>query len=324
VSIESPGIAVVTGAFSYTGSAVAKSLLARGFVVRTLTNRRAPMNDPGDPIATYPLQFDDRGRLGEAMRGASVLVNTYWVRYPYVGVSFDEAVHNTEILLRSAREAGVERVVHVSVSNPSPDSPLAYYRGKAEAEALVRAAGLSYAIVRPTLVVGPHDILVNNIAWFLRRFPVFGMPGSGAYRVQPVMLEDVGELLAGAAMSRDDMTFDAAGPDVIAFEGFVRAIAVAIGHRRRIVHLPPELPLAVLHVAGWAVREVILSSEELRGLMSECLVSQEPPRGTKSVLAWLQENGRELGGAYSSELDRHGRGRSGGRSASRRGEARPH
>lgn len=323
MSIESPGIAVVTGAFSYTGSAVAKSLLARGFAVRTLTNRRAPVNDPGGPIETYPLQFEDPGRLSEAMRGARVLVNTYWVRYPYVGVGFDQAVLNTGILLRSAREAGVERVVHVSVSNPSPDSPLAYYRGKAEAEALVRAAGLSYAIVRPTLVVGPHDILVNNIAWFLRRFPVFGMPGSGGYRVQPVTLDDAGELLAGAVMSRDDTTFDAAGPDVVTFEEFVRAIAAAIGRRPRIVHLPPALSLAVLRVAGWAVREVILSGEELRGLISERLISQEPPRGTHSVLAWLWENGCELGGAYASELDRHVRGRGGGGSASPRGETRP-
>lgn len=304
-----PGTAIVTGAFSYTGSAVARSLLAQGFTVRTLTNRRTPVGDPGGVIESCPLRFDDPGLLTEAMRGARVFVNTYWVRYPYVGVGFDQAVRNTGILLRSAREAGVERVVHVSVSNPSLDSPLAYYRGKAETEELVRNAGISYAIVRPTLVVGPHDILINNIGWFLRRLPIFGMPGSGGYRVQPVLLDDVGGLVGDAAMSRDNLTLDAAGPEIITFETLVRAVATGIGRRPRIVHLPPPLVLAVLRVVGWAVREVILSGEELRGLMDELLVSRQTPTGTRSVLAWLRENGRELGRDYASELKRHGRGR---------------
>ena len=155
------------------------------------------------------------------MRGARIFVNTYWVRYPYVGVGFDKAVANIGILMRAAREAGVERVVHVSVSNPTLDSPLGYYAGKARAEALVRDLGLSYAIVRPTLVVGPHDILVNNIAWFLRRFPLFGMPGSGSYRLQPVMLEETGQIIADAALSSENLTVDAAGPEIVTFEELV-------------------------------------------------------------------------------------------------------
>lgn len=298
-------IAVVTGAFSYTGSAVARSLLQRGFTVRTLTNRKAPVNDPGGRIEAYPLQFDDPARLAGAMRGAQVLVNTYWVRYPYVGVGFDRAVENTEILLRAAREAGVGRIVHVSVSNPSVDSPLAYYRGKAEVEALVRGSGVSYAIVRPTLVVGSHDILVNNIAWFLRRLPVFAMPGSGRYRVQPVTLEDAGEILAEAVLAPGDMTIDAAGPEVLTFEDLVREIGRATGRRARVLHVPPRLALALLRGVGWMKGEVVLSRQELDGPMTELLVSREAPRGMRSVTGWLREHGPELGRAYASEFARH-------------------
>ncbi len=298
-------IAVVTGALSYTGSAVARSLLGRGFAIRTLTNRRAAVNDPGAQLEVHPLQFDDPRRLVEAMRGAHLFVNTYWVRYPYVGVGFDRAVENTGVLLRAAREAGVERIVHVSVSNPSPDSPLGYYRGKAEAEVLVRGLGISHAIVRPTLVVGPHDILTNNIAWFLRRFPAFAMPGSGRYRLQPVTLDDVGEIVAEAALATGDLTIDAAGPEVMTFDEFVRAIARAIGRAPRIVHLPPPLSLALIRAVGRVAGEVILSREELVGLMAELLVSHEAPRGAQSVVAWLGEHGPELGLAYASELTRH-------------------
>ena len=299
------GVAVVTGAFSYTGSAVARSLLARGFTLKTLTNRSVPVSDPGGPVEAYPLQFEDTAALVEAMRGARVFVNTYWVRYPYVGVGFDRAVQNIGTLLQTAREAGVERVVHVSVSNPSLDSPLGYYRGKAQAEALVRDLGLPYAIVRPTLVVGPHDILVNNIAWFLRRFPVFGMPGSGRYRLQPVTLDDTGEIIAEVALVPENLTIDAAGPDIITFEELVRAIATAIGRKARIVHLPPRLSLLALAVAGRFVGEVILSREELDGLMTELLLSHEPPRGSHSVLEWLSRNASDAGKAYSSEFERH-------------------
>ena len=303
--MREPQTAVVTGAFSFTGSAVARSLLRRGFGVRTLTNRREAVNDPGGDIEVYPLQFSNPARLVEAMRGAGLFVNTYWVRYPYVGVSFDDAVANTAVLLRAAVEAGVRRIVHVSVSNPSPEAPLGYYRGKAQAEALLRSLGVSHAIVRPTLVVGANDILVNNIAWFLRRFPLFAMPGSGRYRLQPVTLTDVGEIVAEAALSGDDMTVDAAGPDVLTFEQLVRAIAGAIGRRAGIVHLPTAVALALIRLVGLARGEVILSREELAGLMSELLVSHEPARGKESVLAWLAEHGPELGRTYASELDRH-------------------
>jgi len=297
--------AVVTGALSYTGSAVAKSLFSRDYAVRALTNRRVPINDPGGPVEVHPLQFEDPGALVETMRGADVFVNTYWVRYPYVGTGFERAIANTRVLLDAAREAGVRRVVHVSVSNPSPDSPLGYYRGKAQLEALVREQGLSYAIVRPTLVVGPHDILVNNIAWILRRFPVFAMPGSGGYRVQPVTLDDTGEIIAEAALATQDMIVDAAGPEIMSFEALVRVVGEAIGRRPRIVHVPPGLSLALLRILGRLVREVILSREELDGLMTELLVSQEPPRGTQSVTAWLRDHGPELGRDYASELARH-------------------
>ena len=297
--------AVVTGAFSYTGSAAAKSLLARGYSVRTLTNRRAAVNDPGAALEVHPLQFSDPDALVDAMRGARVFVNTYWVRYPYVGVSFDDAVANTEVLFRAAQKAGVERIVHVSVSNPSLDSPLAYYRGKAMVEEVVRGLGVPYAIVRPTLVVGSNDILVNNIAWFLRRFPLFAMPGPGAYRLQPVTLDDLGEILADAAASTEDMTIDAAGPEVMTFEELVRAVASAVGRRPRIVHPPPSLSLQLLRVVGWVVGEVILSREELDGLISERLVSNEPPRGPESVLGWLSRHGHELGRSYASEFSRH-------------------
>jgi uncharacterized protein YbjT (DUF2867 family) len=298
-------IAVVTGAYSYTGAAVARSLMRRGFTVRTLTNRSVPIGDPGATPETYPLQFGDSAALVQAMRGADVFVNTYWVRYPYAGTEFDQAVRNSGVLFDAARAAGVRRVVHVSVSNASLSSPLAYYQGKAQVERLLQASGVSYAIARPTLVVGPQDILVNNIAWFLRHFPVFAMPASGRYRLQPVTLHDTGEVIAEAAQGTDNVTLDAAGPEVMTFEELVMQIGAAVGRKPRIVHLPSAASLALISLVGKALGEVILSREELEGLTTEMLVSHEAPRGTENVGKWLLEHGPQLGVTYASELRRH-------------------
>jgi uncharacterized protein YbjT (DUF2867 family) len=299
-------LAVVTGAFSYSGSAIARALRARGFALRTLTNRKAPLHPFDGPIDVQPLQFLDEARLVTSLRGARLLVNTYWVRYPRRGVGFEQAARNTGVLLRAARAAGVERVVHLSVSNPSPASALGYYRGKAEVERLVQASGLPHAILRPTLVVGARDVLVNNIAWFLRRFPVFAMPGSGRYRVQPVALDDLGELTAEAACAGEPaLTLDAAGPDTLTFEELVRAVARAIGRRPRLLHVPGWLALASLRFLGLFLGEPVLTRQELAGLRSELLISHAPPRGKTSVLDWLAANGQGLGRAFASEWARH-------------------
>jgi uncharacterized protein YbjT (DUF2867 family) len=298
---------VVTGGFSYTGKFIARRLLADGRRVRTLTNHtnRPGTEDLQAELEVEPLQFDDRQRLVAALRGANTLYNTYWVRFPHAGLDFDGAVANTRVLMQAAVEAGVRKVVHISVSNPSLDSPLPYYAGKARTEEIVRESGLPWAIVRPTLVFGAGDILINNIAWALRRMPVFAMPGLGHYRVQPVAAEDVAEIAVSAASHEEDMTVDAAGPETVAFEELVDEISIAVQRRPRFVYLTPGLFMRAIRVVGLVVRDTVLTREEIDGLMSELLVSAEAPLGTARFDDWLLQHGEALGLHYSSELDRH-------------------
>ena len=293
---------VVTGAFSYTGSFVAARLLARGDTVRTLSRTPAPT---GSPIAAHPFAFDDPVALARSLEGARVLYNTYWIRFPRGSSTFEQAVANTRVLLRAAREAGVERVVHLSVSNPSRDSPLPYFRGKAELEDAIRGSGLGYGIMRPTLIFGPRDILVNNIAWILRRFPVFVLPGSGAYRVQPVSAEDTARICVDAGDARKDLVCDAAGPDTFAFADLVRAVGRALGVRRPVVCAPPALAHALGSLIGLATRDVLLTREEIAGLTQGLLVSDGPPCGRERFEVWLAEHARGLGRRYVSELARN-------------------
>lgn len=295
---------VVTGAFSYTGRHIAELLLERGRRVRTLTRRPAPAGHPlSGKVEAAPFVFDDS--LVESLGGTDTLYNTYWVRFERGETTFARAVENTTTLFRAAREAGVRRVVHISVANSDAGSPFAYFRGKAATEQALRDSGLPHAIVRPTLVFGPGDILVNNIAWALRHVPVFLIAGEGRDEVQPVSVFDTARICVEAGESPDDVALDAAGPERFAFEDFVRLVARATGARARIRHVPPTVALASARVAGLFLRDVVLTRDELGMVEAGLLVSQEPPLGRDSFEAWVTENAQTLGRRYASELARN-------------------
>jgi|ERR1022692_814173 NADH dehydrogenase len=239
------------------------------------------------------------------MDGASVLINTYWVRFPRGKATFEKAVQNTIIMLRAAEKAGVKRIVHVSIANPSPNSPLGYYKGKAALEEAIRASRLSYSILRPTVIFGREDTLINNIAWFVRHFPFFGMPGDGEYKLQPIHVGDLADLIVSAAESDANYILDAVGPEICTFDQLVTMIANAINRSTRIVHLPVWLCYIVTRIMGWGLRDVILTWEEYKGLMGNLLVSDADPPGKTRLSQWLVENREVLGVHYASEVARH-------------------
>ena len=298
---------VVTGAYSYTGRFIARRLIAQDRPLKTLTNH--PQREGAQDIKAEvaPLQFTDRAALVESLRGADVLFNTYWVRFNHGRTRFGDAVANTRILLGAARDAGVRKFVQISVSNPSEDSSLDYYAGKARTERAVRESGLAWAIVRPTLIFGAGDILINNIAWLLRRLPLFGIPGRGDYRLQPVAGEDVAEIATWAASQVDNLTVDAAGPDIIYYSEMVESIAIAVGKHPRFLYVSPKNAVRAARLIGRVMNDVTLNEPELQGLMQELLVSHERPRGTRRLDNWLLSSADTLGVNYASELDRHWR-----------------
>lgn len=296
---------VVTGAFGYTGKYITERLLSGGKDVRTLTGHPHRPNPFGDRVSVAPYEFDDRGKLAEHLAGASTLYNTYWVRFPHGEITFDRAVRNTETLIGAAVDAGVRRLVHVSITNPSHDSPFAYFRGKAAIEAMIRDSGLSHAIVRPTVIFGKEDILINNVAYLLRRLPVFGIPGSGTYRVRPVSVEDVADICVEAGRGTQDEVIDAVGPETFTFEELVRLIAEAIGTNARIVHVPAAGVLATARVVGLLVNDVVVTKDELGGLMANLVVTDGPATGRRLLSEWLTQHADVVGKRYASEVSRH-------------------
>ncbi len=300
----SANIHAVTGAFGYSGRHIADLLLSQGKRVRSLTGHPDRPDPFGGRVEVRRFEFDDPARLRDALSGVQVLYNTYWVRFAHGGTDHALAVERSRRLFRAAAEAGVERVVHVSITNPSLDSPLPYFKGKAEVERALAATGLSHAILRPAVFFGGRDVLINNIAWLLRRLPVFGVV-PGRYGLQPIHVEDLARLAAEQGESRTTVTLDAVGPEALGFGELVELVRRAVGSRALVAPVPPWLLLLASRLLGPLVGDVVLTTDEVAGLTANLLVSKAPPTAPTRFTDWLGRHAGELGRTWANELDRH-------------------
>jgi uncharacterized protein YbjT (DUF2867 family) len=296
---------VVTGAFGYSGKYIARLLLARGDKVTTLTGHPDRQGELQGGVEALAFNFDRPDLLAKSLEGAEWFFNTYWVRFSYGANTHERAIANTRVMIDAAVRARIRRFIHVSITNASEQSRLPYFRGKGEIERMIIESGLSYAIVRPTVVFGPEDILINNIAWLLRKFPVFAIPGSGDYRLQPVFVEDMAELAIDAAARTDNQILDAVGPEIVSFNELVAAIAKAVGSRAAILHLPPAVAWTLSRIVGMMTGDVMLTKDEVAGLMAELLMSGSPPTCRTRLSEWMVANADRIGRNYASELARH-------------------
>ena len=305
VFLSHPESAIVTGAFSYIGRYVAERLLGEGVSVRTLTRNPRRESPFGDAVKAFPLDFSDPDGLHRSMEGAGVLYNTYWIRFARGWNTFDQAVENSKLLFEAAADAGVERVVHFSVANASSESRLPYFRGKGQVEEILKSSGLSYAIIRTTLVFGEGDLLLNNMTWALRRFPVFPVFGNGDYRVQPIYAEDLAGQAVVVGAGGENSVADAAGPESFTFEELLRLLALAVRARIRLVNTPAPLGFALTRLVGLLLRDVVLTRDEVDGLMAGLLTSDGAPTGVTRLGEWLTGNADALGRQYVSEIQRN-------------------
>jgi NADH dehydrogenase len=295
---------VVTGAFSYSGSAIARRLLQSGRRVRTLTGHpaRAPSTTT---IDVRPLDFSDTAGLARSLEGATTLYNTYWVRFPRGRVTHDVAVERSAALFEAARAAGVERIVHISITNPSASSPYSYYRGKAAVEAALRAVGTPAAVLRPGILFGGDGVLINNIAWLLRRLPVFAVGGDGSYRIRPIHIDDLARLCVEAGAGRDDVVLDAVGQERPTFLELVREIKAAVSSSSVIVKMPAAAVPVLSAGLGFVLRDVLLTRQEYRAMADGLADTDGPSTGQVVLSNWIADNAAELGRQYAHEVKRH-------------------
>jgi nucleoside-diphosphate-sugar epimerase len=294
----------VTGAFGYSGKYIAQKLLDAGKEVITLTNSTNRANPFGDKVKAYPYNFDNPGKLTESLKGVSVLYNTYWVRFDHKDFNHTQAIGNSLILFKAAKKAGVKRIVHISIANPSLDSKLPYYLGKALLEKAIVDSGMSYAILRPTVLFGDEDVLINNIAWMLRYLPVMGIFGDGKYKMCPIHIEDLAKLAVDQGVKTENAIINAIGPEVFVYKDLIKMLGDTVGKHPLTLHVPPVFG----QLAGWAIgilmNDIVITKEEIAGLTANLLYVDAPPAGSTKLSEWARQNRDVLGVKYSSELAR--------------------
>jgi nucleoside-diphosphate-sugar epimerase len=294
----------VTGAFGYSGKYIAQRLLDAGKEVITLTNSLDRPNPFGERVRAYPFHFDDPAALTASLRGVSTLYNTYWVRFNYKTFNHDMAIANTLTLFTAAKAAGVRRIVHVSITNPYPTSPLPYFKGKAQLEQALIETGISYAILRPTVLFGKEDILINNIAWMLRRFPAFGVFGDGGYCLQPIYVDDLAQIAVEQGQQPENAIINAIGLETFTYRDLVKTIGALIGSPRPVFPMPPRIGYMLAVIVGKLVGDVTITWPEIEGLMANLLYVNAPPAGHTRLTDWIRENATTLGRYYANELAR--------------------
>lgn len=300
-----PGKHVVVGGTGFTGREIVRILLGRGVTVDALTGHPSRPHGFGDSLRVRHLDFGDSSKLVNSLRGADVVYNTYWIRFERGAASFHQAVENSRILFEACAEAGVGKVVHVSITNPSASSPYPYFRGKALVEEALFKSGLCYSVLRPALIYGVGDILLNNIAWILRKYRFFPVPGGGGYRLAPVYVGDIAQAAVNQAYEPGCAVVDAVGPDRLSFRSLVEEVGRGLGAKALVVGTPRIVTEALGKMLSRTLGEPVVTRDELGALMDELLYSEAPPVGDTSLAEWISANRDSLGVRFASELERH-------------------
>lgn len=294
----------VTGAYGYSGKYIARKLLGKGHSVITLTNSLHRSNPFGKKIRAYPFNFANPTKLADSLMGVSVLYNTYWVRFNHKMFRHEDAVKNTLVLFDAAKAAGVKRIVHISITNPTEKSHLEYFSGKARLEKALIDSGLSYSILRPAVLFGKEDILINNIAWLLRKLPFFGVFGDGEYRLQPIYVDDFARMAVDEGENNENVIVNAIGPETFTYKSLVQTVGEIIGVKKPIVSVHPSVGYLASKLIGTLVGDVLITREEIEGLMADLLYVDSPPTGQTKLTQWAREHAGSLGKTYTSELMR--------------------
>jgi NADH dehydrogenase len=294
----------VTGAFGFSGKYITAKLLESGINVRTLTNSVNRQNPFGNKVEVVPFNFEKPDQLIESLKGVKVLYNTYWVRFNHSGFKHSEAVDNSIILFEAAKKAGVERIVHTSITNPSADSEYEYFRGKAILENELLKSGIPHSILRPAVLFGKEDILINNIIWTIRTLPVVAIFGDGKYKFQPIFVEDYAEMAIKEGQMTGNRTIDAIGPETFSYNEIVKLICKILGKKRILMHVSKSFGVFASKIVGKFVGDIVLTNDELGSLMDGMLCTESKPAGTTKLSDWIEANKETAGKTYTSELAR--------------------
>jgi uncharacterized protein YbjT (DUF2867 family) len=232
-------IVTVFGGTGFLGRRIVGHLLAGGFAVRSASRHPGSASSADEGIAPVRADVNEGGSIAAAVAGAFAVVNAVSL----YGERGDQTFHSVHVeaaarVAKQAREAGVERLVHVSGLGADARSPSPYIRSRGRGEEAVRAAFASATIVRPAVMVGPDDGFLNPLLDLLR-LPAFALFGHGDTRLQPAHVEDVAEAIVRSLRQAEArLTYELGGPRVYTYDALVRTIADHAGLKPMLFPMP--------------------------------------------------------------------------------------
>jgi len=233
---------LVTGANGFVGRNLVGRLLKDGIAVRALVRnpaKAARLRDLGAELAEGDIS--NPSSLETAVKGCDRVVHLVGIIQEAPGVTF-KGVHidGTRNVLDAAKKEGVKQFFLQSALGTRPNAKSQYHRTKWEAEELVRASGLPFTILRPSLIYGPGDLFTIRLAETIKISPVLPVIGSGRSKIQPIFIDDVTECIQKISTSDSYLNemYEIGGPEQLTYEEVTKAIAAALGIKRPTVHMP--------------------------------------------------------------------------------------
>ena len=244
----------VFGGTGFLGRRVVRHLRRCGLSVRSAS--RHPdwgkelfaLDDPH--LQSVEADIHDEQSVARVLAGAYGAVNAISLYVEHGTETFHSLhVECAQRLATQARQAGVERLVHVSGIGADVASPSRYVRKRGEGELAVRAAFADALLIRPAVMFGPDNSFLTTIITLLERLPIYPMFGRGLTRLQPAYVDDVAEAITRALQRTEKypITFECGGPRVYSYEELLKAVAHEAGLKPKLI----PIPFAAWHVLAW-------------------------------------------------------------------------
>ncbi|HZW36398.1 MAG: complex I NDUFA9 subunit family protein [Deltaproteobacteria bacterium] len=276
---------LVTGGTGFVGTHVCRALIARGFLPRLLVREGSEGRIPADvrsACRVTPGDITNRESVEYAVQGTMAVVHLVGIirESPRQDVTFERLhVDATRNVVDAARRWEVSRLIHMSAlgAGARPVKPAGYFDTKGRAEELVRQSGIPWTIFRPSVIFGPGDQFLGELAGILRIAPVVPVPGDGSYRLQPVFIGDVAKGFTDALLSSgtEGKVFEVGGPERFSYNELLDKVAASVGRRARKVHVPLSLLRPVVSRLQ-RYRGFPLTTDQLEMLLGESICDPDP------------------------------------------------
>ncbi len=228
----------ITGGTGFVGTEIQKTLKGRNLQVLVRKGDVGPRN----PDATYVTgDITDAASLKGTMEGCKTVIHLVAIITESDGTTFDKVIRQgTENAVAEAKRAGVEHFILMSALGVRNDPAYPYFFAKHRGEQAVKESGIPYTIFRPSIIFGPNDGFINQLADLVRSAPVVPIAGSGKSLFQPVNVSEVARSFVWAVDNPESygQTYELGGPDILSYDDIIDIIQKQIGTSKKKVHIP--------------------------------------------------------------------------------------